>query len=471
MRSPSRTLNAGTAGRTRRAILAATGGALLAACSPAGMFGGAKPLESRAPALLDFWGGPNAREREDQTRAWNARYPHLRVTFRTSAAVGAGAEALRSFAAAVAARVAPQVIDFDRFQVAAFANWRLLRTLDDLAKRDKLDLSRFVPAALGEATGLDKRLYGLPSSVDARLLYWRKDLFAQAGLDPERPPTTWEEFKAAAVRLGRGGPDGLERAGFHTEVGQASLHLFAWQNGGGFQTPDGKTATLTLPANQQALEWQADLMAAQGPWAQISALRNRWGDEDGHPFLTGELPMVYEIDGWAADKIGRYRPDLPFGVAPPPLKQAGGTPSTWSGGYSYVQTHNAKDPDVAWELIKWLTGPEAVGVAHEGAAQRARAGGGRYLPGMTGQIDLDQRQATTYRTGLPALDAVPGAAAAALRNTRFREPSVAASDLWEEVLGAQRDAVSQQKSAAQALAERNIRVQRALDQAWTFVKT
>ena len=52
--------------------------------------------------------------------------------------------------------------------------------------------------------------------------------------------------------------------------------------------------------------------------------------------------------------------------------------------------------------------------------------------------------------------------------TRFREPSIAAADLWEGVVSAQEDAVSQAKGPAEALEQRNAAVQRALDQAWVF---
>src|SRR5207248_11659767 len=127
---------------------------------------------------------------------------------------------LRKHSAAVAGGKAPHVADFDRFQVPAYVNWRMFQPLNDFAVKDKYDLVRYAPAVLEEAMGFDKKLYGLPSSMDVRLLYWNKEQFAQAGLDPEQPPATWDDLRRMAVRLTRRGRTGaLDRLGFHTTQG------------------------------------------------------------------------------------------------------------------------------------------------------------------------------------------------------------------------------------------------------------
>src|SRR5439155_22046688 len=140
-----------------------------------------------------------------------------------------------------------------------------------------------------------------PSSLDVRLLYWNKDQYAEAGLDPERPPATWDELKDFATRLARRGRSGVERLGFDAQAGQASLHPFAWQSGGGFQSSDGKKSTLSLPPNQLALEWLVDLTKEQGNWPAIKTFRDTWTGEGQHPFLIGQAAMQYELDVFAGD--------------------------------------------------------------------------------------------------------------------------------------------------------------------------
>ncbi|MDQ3701574.1 MAG: extracellular solute-binding protein, partial [Chloroflexota bacterium] len=440
--------------------------AAVAACTwPAGKGSHTGGPGSRVPVALEFWGGPNGEQRQDQVATWNTAHPEAQVTFRAVPAVGQGTRALRTFAAAVAGQTAPHVLDFDRFQVATYVNWQVFRPLDGYLSRDRAELERFLPVALDEAYSFDKRLYGLPSSVDNRLLYWNKAHFAEAGLDPETPPATWEALKAYALQLGR-----QDRLGFHPEQGQASLHLFAWQNGGGFQAPDGKTATLGLARNTEALQWMADLVDELGGWPALQALRERWTSrpEGQHPFLTGELAMELQLPNWAGDTLGRYGPQTAFGVAAPPVRRAGDPPLTWSGGYSYVMSRETKDGDAAWELVKWLVGEEAYGVAYDGELARARTMGGMYRPGLTGQPALDDKMLARYQTGLPAVDAVADVARRLLPRTRVRERSIAAADLWDGVLRAQGEALSGQSDPQRALESNNALVQRALDQAWVF---
>ncbi len=443
--------------------------AALASCTTRGS--APPPRRAGQAVTLEFWGGPSGDQRKDQVAAWNARQPAVQVRFQAVPAVGQGVAALRPLAQAVAAHTAPPILDFDRFQVTTYANWRVLRPLDDLIAQGRMSRARFLPITLEEATGFDNKLYGLPSSVDNRLFFWNKEQFADAGLDPDRPPATWDELTAVATRLvrtgGGSGRSGLERLGFHADFGQATLHLFAWQNGGGFQSADEKTATLPLPANAEALHYLADLMRGQGGWPAASAFRATWGTGARHPFLTGQLAMQHELPNWAGDVLAKHRPDLPFGVAQPPLRRAGDSALTWAGGYSYVISRESAHTDAAWSFLQWLLDEEAWTVAHDGQRARARAAGGVYLPGMAGQAALDAALLVKYKTGLP-LDGVLDAALALMAHARIRERSIAAADLWDGVLRAQTEALTVSKEVERALADQNIAVQRALDQAWTL---
>ena len=451
---------------TRRAALMTSGGAALAACVPGMERGGSVP--ERAPAGLRFWGGPYSVQRQEQLAAWNERHPESHVQFESVPEVGQGAAALRRLTAATAARTAPDLLDFDRFQVRAFANWRALRALDEFARRDGMALTDFLAGAVTEATGVDGKLYALPSSADTRLLFWNKESFAVAGLDPEKGPETWDELREAAVRLTRRGSAGeVERLGFHSEEGQASLHLFAWQAGGAFQSVDGKRGTLPRAENAVALQFLVDLMEAQAGWEGARAARGGWGRP--HPFVTGQLALLYQIPDWMAGVVGGQRRDLAFGVGAPPRRRSGDAPLSWSGGYGYVMGRETAAPGAAWAVARWLVSAEAIRLAARGEKARATAGGGVYLPGSAAQPELDGALRREYRTGITAFDATLDAAAALLPRSRTREPSLAAAELWDGILAAQGRAVSRQQPADRALEEENVAVQRALDQAWALV--
>lgn len=461
-------------GVTRRTILTggtvALAGVALAACGAPGagpaQGGQSQPLKDWKPVTLEFWGSLTDDLRKDQINAWNARYPNLKVNYGASQATGQGAEGLQKLISAVAAGSAPDAVDFDRFQVATYANRGVFRSMDDLIKRDKYDTRRFAPAVMDEAMGLDKKPYGLPRSTDNRMLFWNKDAFQEVGLDPEKPPTTWDELRLFAIRLTkRGGVSGFERVGFHTEEGQSHLHLFAWQNGGGFQTPDGKRATLPTAPNQEALQWMADLMKDVGVWSALVDFRTTWGTNAQNAFLMGQVGMHYQTNNFPA-VVARYRPEMRFGATPPPVRKAGDKTLTWSGGAAYVLSRESKGADAAWELMKWLVTEEGWTVGWEGEVSRVKALGGHYLPYMTGQPELDKKMFDKYKTGIASVDRVPEMAVPLMDSSRFRELSIAASDIWDAVKAAQLQAVSQQKSAKQALEDNNVLAQTALDQAW-----
>jgi ABC-type glycerol-3-phosphate transport system substrate-binding protein len=459
---------------SRRRALAAGGaiglGAAGAACAPgapSGPGGSSGSLETKT-ASIELWGSPTDDGRKDQVAAWNAKYPNLKLTFGTQHNTTAQGEA--SFApiiAAAAAGVPPAVVDFDRFQVAAMALKRLFMPMDDFIKRDKYDMTRFAPLVVPEAKGLDGKWYAMIRSADDRLLYWNKEAFQEVGLDPEKPPATWDEFRQFAIRLNKrgAGPGGFERIGFHTEFGQSHYHQFAWQNGGSFQAADGKKATLPDGKNQEALQWMTDLMKDLGGWGPLEEFRTSWGTNAQDAFLVNQVAMMYATNGTVTN-IARFRPDMKFGVAQPPLRKAGDKPLTWSGGHSYCMSYGAKDADVGWELCKWLITEEGIIANYDGNLGRARATGGAFVPPMSGQPELDKKLFEKYKTGNAAVDHVPDFAVSLMQYSRVREPSIASQALWDGVKASQKEAISQAKSAKQALDDNQILVQKALDDAW-----
>jgi multiple sugar transport system substrate-binding protein len=471
---------------SRRRALSTAGAAGLgtvvaAACAPqggsgapAGGAGTGSDLSKRPPVSIEFWGDPpqtGSNARTDQIDAWNAKYPNLKVTFGTARTTGQGVEAVAAILAAVAAGSPPDLVDFDRFQTTAFTVKGVWQPLDDLMKRDRFDTGRFAPLIVPEAKGLDGKWYAMIRSTDNRLLYWNKDLFQEAGLDPEKPPATWDELRQFAIRLTkRGGPTGLSQVGFLTEFGQAHYHLFAWQSGGGFQDAAGKKGTLPLGPNQEALQWMADLVKDTGGWQAIEAFRTSgpngtWGTNAQDPFLINQVAMVYQTNN-TITSISRFRADMRFGAAQPPLKKAGDKPLTWSGGFGYNMIKDSRKQDTAWEFMKWLVSEEGWSVANEGDLGRAKALGNTFVPGMSGQPELDKKFFDKYRTGVPALDRVPEIAVPLMQYSRVREPSIAAQNLWDAVKAAQKEGVSAAKSPRQALEDNQALFQKALDEAW-----
>src|SRR6185295_5620566 len=194
-------------------------------------------------------------------------HPEYRVTTTTSAAQDETGDAQRLLLA-ITGGVPPDVVFFDRFAIGEWASKNALEDLtphveaQDATDPNRIDLADYYPWAVEEASyrppgsAEPRRLYGIPSVADARMLFTNLDLVRQEGLTDEKGepkvPTTWEELRTDAKRLSRyrvpGKTDsGLLRLGFAPAFGDSFLYMFAFEAGGEFLTPDGLRATMDSP--------------------------------------------------------------------------------------------------------------------------------------------------------------------------------------------------------------------------------
>lgn len=106
------------------------------------------------------------------------------------------------------------------------------------------------PLPLTDLYRPDGRLFALPLAVSVRSFVYRSDLFAQAGLDPAQPPTSWEELASAARLLTEVQEGEVVRAGLALSLSADTadwLH-FGWQNGARVWPNQAGTPDFTSPA-------------------------------------------------------------------------------------------------------------------------------------------------------------------------------------------------------------------------------
>ncbi|ONK10746.1 extracellular solute-binding protein [Streptomyces sp. MP131-18] len=115
------------------------------------------------------------------------------------------------------------------------------------------------------------RQYGVPTANYSMGLLYNRDLFEQAGLDPNAPPTSWEEVREASAAIAElgGGVTGYGECAIENTGG---WHLTSeiYSTGGAVAEPDGDSwraafntdATRTLLANLQAMRWEDDSMGS-----------------------------------------------------------------------------------------------------------------------------------------------------------------------------------------------------------------
>lgn len=207
----------------------------------------------------------------------------------------------------------PDVIAMSASNMPQYAAMGALAPTDDFYSGDDyMDTSVLADAAV-DASKFRGVNYGVPFNISTMMLYWNKDLFAAAGLDPEAPPTTWDEFEEMASKLtvdenGDGKPEQYAIA-LADHVTIAMYQPLLWNNGGGVVSEDGTTAIVDSPESIEALERWVGLVKDK----KVSPIGLAGADAD-KLFQTGKAAM--EIVGpWMTS--GFDEAGLNYGLARP----------------------------------------------------------------------------------------------------------------------------------------------------------
>ena len=225
--------------------------------------------------------------------------------------------------------------------------------------RDKVDLNQ-LNATTRSYTEFDGKRCAMPFLADAYGMYYNKDMFAKAGI--AEPPKTLDELTEDAKKLTVKNPDGsLKTVGFlplYDFYENAAAHL-APATGAKWLTADGKSAVGTDPNWKTLLTWQKNLVDWYG-YDNLNKFRSSLGDEFSadNAFQKGQVAINMDAEyrlAFLKDQASK----LGFGVAPLPTSD----PARYGGGYVTGNivgiSKNAKNPEAAWELIKYLTTNDA----------------------------------------------------------------------------------------------------------------
>jgi len=246
---------------------------------------------------------------------------------------------------AVAAGDPPDVCDLGTDWVPKFSSTGVLRDLTEELAPLKDQYLLWDPVTYGG------RLYGAPWLAGTRILFYNRELFAKAGLDPDRPPHTWGELREAARRI-HGVAPGVYGFGLFVGEPYAPWQLFlpfAWGNGGDVLSRDMTRCTLDAPPMVEAMDFYQSLL----PYALVDRQ-----PEVNQLFANGKVGI--QISGnWNFSLIPRLNPTLNFGVGLTPKPSLlRGTPASFAGGQDLVVFKASRHPQEALALIQFLIAEE-----------------------------------------------------------------------------------------------------------------
>ena len=235
--------------------------------------------------------------------------------------------------------------------VVFMPNWTSQGLFTDITDRiASLPFKDQIAPAHIVASTWDGKEYGLPFVVDLSVWMYNKALFRQAGLDPEKPPTTLAEFDAAARAVDKLGGD-INGTFFGGSCGGCEVFTWwpiSWADGQPVMNPDGSESFLNNDENKAIYSTFRKLYedGIVGPGAQEEA-----GPTWTAQFPQGKIgimPMPASLQGMANDNLK----DEDIGVTP--IAGLNGGQSTFVGGDSIGISKDSKVADAAWNFLSWL---------------------------------------------------------------------------------------------------------------------
>lgn len=342
---------------------------LLAGCSGDGQetqaaAGNAAPKETAAAAEsegtlnLTFYypvnvGGSAAKLIEQICADFNAENPDIVVE---PVYTGNYDDTVTKIQTAVQGGTPPDVFVSLATQRFTMASTGMAMPLDNLIAADGADGQAYIDDFLDgfmEDSYVDGKIYSIPFQRSTMVLFYNKDAFREAGLDPEKPPVTWDEVAEYGQKLTNDNRYGVGIA-LNSGSAQWAFTGFCLQNsknGENLMTEDGKAVLFDTPENVEALQFWLDL---QNKYNCMAPGIVQWTDLPTQ-FLAGEVAMIYHTTGNMANINENAAFD--FGTAFLPGNARVAAPT--GGGNFYISSGISQERvDAAWKFIKFATAPE-----------------------------------------------------------------------------------------------------------------
>ncbi len=226
---------------------------------------------------------------------------------------------------------------------------------DDIVEtaEEKAWLKSFYPSLM-ENGRTQNKTWGIPFQRSTIVMYYNKDAFRDAGLDPNKPPQSWNEMVSIGKKLVKKSGNKTERWGAMIPSTGYPYWMFGAltkQNDQVLMNGDGNKTYFDAPATVEALKFWQDLGSTHGvmPSGTIE-----WGTLRKN-FLEGKTAIMWHSTGNLTTVKNKAKFD--FGVAMLPAKKSRGTP-TGGGNFYIFKESTPEERKASMKLIRFLTQPE-----------------------------------------------------------------------------------------------------------------
>ncbi|HRN61981.1 MAG TPA: sugar ABC transporter substrate-binding protein [Luteimonas sp.] len=294
---------------------------------------------------IRFWAmGKEAEVVAELVRDFEREHPGIRVDLQAVPMTAAHEKLLTAYAA----DGLPDICQLGNTWIPEFATLGALEPLQARVDASAVvDQDDYFPG-IWDTSVVDGELLGVPWYVDTRLLFYRKDILADAGF--EAPPTTWAGWEAAMAAIKRDvGPD---RYAILLPVNEFEQQLsLALQQDDPLLRDGDRYGNFRSPGFRKALAFYAN-MFEQGwaPKMSETEISNVWDE-----FFNG-FYAFYLSGPWNIREFRRRQPEALAGKwSTMPLPGPDGPGAGIAGGASLVLFRSSQHKDAAWQLVEYLS--------------------------------------------------------------------------------------------------------------------
>jgi len=306
-----------------------------------------------ATELTLMWWTDDSPEMNQLVKEFEAENPGVNVEFE----VVPFEEVHDKLVTQIAGGMAPDVVFLDSPWVVDFASRGALLDISSYIEASDVVNPEEYTSALMDAGTYEGNYFGVPYDSEIMGLFYRTDFFEEAGLNPDNPPATWDEFLEAAKALTRDtNNDGkTDQYGFLL-LGENPYWFYPWiwQAGAEVTTEDGTKAIMNSPEGIEALKFFTDLHLKHKVAHPEYITSNSW---DGRlAFTNGQVAMM-TAGAWMINQLREEAPSIADKWATAPLPGYREEATTIAGDL-FAIPRGTKNPELSWTFIEFLSRPE-----------------------------------------------------------------------------------------------------------------
>jgi multiple sugar transport system substrate-binding protein len=321
--------------------------------------------------FMNWWGATREPLMNDVIANFNKVCPNITVIN----AVQAWDARDQLVATTIASSEPPNLIMTTRTETYQFAYQGLIEPITGYVEASGIDPdSTFYAGEIGNQY-FDGQLYTMPlptaGGISGLYLY-NKEMFRQAGLDPDHPPQTWQELEAAAAAMTETDDFGIAKLGANIILVNdlsSSFAYWLYTDNGQLFSDDGRTVLFNGPQGVETLEWMVNFVNEYG--GGIEAVREFMA---GAPDLTtADFPLYNELLGIEFVNVSAFGhlqntdPEMwadtdmwgvalrPYNGENPDAKAAGVSGLAFSWGYTIPVNQSQETKDAAYAFLEFLT--------------------------------------------------------------------------------------------------------------------